>query len=176
MLCNACGKIDATVHLTEILNGQMFELHLCPACAQEKEGAKGGQVSLNEMLSGLMDLVADNEQGENPEHLCCPKCKLTYSEFGRTGRLGCPDCYNVFRKVLVPLLQRVQRGERHKGKSPLAKAKSDLDPIEDQLLSLQKLLKDCISKEEFERAAELRDKIEDIKKKASKAKSVRNKK
>ena len=34
--CQNCQKNPATLHLTEIQDNRMTELHLCQACAEEK--------------------------------------------------------------------------------------------------------------------------------------------
>lgn len=34
MLCQNCGKNEATTHIKRIVNGEPSELHLCTACAE----------------------------------------------------------------------------------------------------------------------------------------------
>lgn len=34
MLCQNCGKNEATTHIKQIVNGDMAESHLCAECAK----------------------------------------------------------------------------------------------------------------------------------------------
>ena len=52
MKCHHCDN-QATVHLTQILNGQMHKMDLCETCAQ----AKGVTNPENLSISNLMDKV-----------------------------------------------------------------------------------------------------------------------
>ncbi len=164
MVCDICGKNAATVHLTEIIDEQMNELHLCEDCARTKSSAMEQQFGLSELLAGM----ADFEKPDKDEEIVtakCPSCGLTYADFKKIGRLGCGECYNIFRKYLAPLLKRIHGSSQHVGKSPLkakakpaggvSKKKADLQELKAQL---QKL----IEKEDFEEAARLRDQIKKI--------------
>ena len=162
MLCNICGKNQATVHLTEIIDDQMNELHLCEECAREKSTQMESQFGLSDLLAGLAEF-------ENPEAdkevatLKCPNCKLTYADFKKIGRLGCGECYLTFKKYLAPLLKRIHGSSQHFGKSPLKAArviKKKLD-FQDLRYKLQKAIED----EAFEEAARIRDQIRELEKK-----------
>lgn len=37
MLCNKCGKNEATVYFSQSVNGNKTEYNLCPACAREMD-------------------------------------------------------------------------------------------------------------------------------------------
>jgi len=159
LLCNICGKNEATIHLTEIINGQMVELHLCENCSQEKGSEMKTQFSLNDLLAGLTDLN-NLAGGQRKEELICQGCGLTYQEFGRTGRLGCPGCYQSFSKLLLPLIKRVQKGTQHVGKRP-SKVAPEVRTHMD-LRDLQERLRKSVQLEEFEEAARIRDQIKQL--------------
>ena len=55
MLCELCKQSQATVHLTEIVNEQMTELHLCETCANQKGTQVESHFGLSDLLSGLAD-------------------------------------------------------------------------------------------------------------------------
>lgn len=38
MICERCHKKEATVHITEVLNGNRTEKHLCQDCAAQEKG------------------------------------------------------------------------------------------------------------------------------------------
>jgi protein arginine kinase activator len=85
----------------------------------------------------------------------CPKCGYTVQDILATGRLGCGECYNFFKNDLMPLVSKYQGGAtQHKGKIPLHK-----ESIEE----LELKLKEAVEKEDYTKAAELRDKIKKLK-------------
>lgn len=163
MLCDICGKNPATVHLTEIINEQMTELHLCETCAQAKSQEMEQQFGLGDLLAGLVE--SDKAGGTEKEGLSlkCPNCKLTYIDFKKIGRLGCGECYTTFKKYLGPLLKRIHGSGQHLGKSPLKMAKVLKKKIDAQDLRLK--LQKAIEMEEFEEAARIRDHIRELERK-----------
>ncbi|MDO8488833.1 MAG: UvrB/UvrC motif-containing protein [Candidatus Omnitrophota bacterium] len=179
MLCDICGKNQATVHLTEIIDEQMNELHLCEECARTKSEAMEQQFGLSDLLAGMVDFQkSSSNKEEEIVNTKCPACGLSYADFKKIGRLGCGECYNVFRKYLAPLLKRIHGSNQHIGKSPsrvplkiktvfskVNKKKIDLD-------ELKKQLQNAIQKEAFEEAARLRDQIKEIEAKSNKEKNA----
>jgi len=162
MLCDVCGKNPATVHLTEIIDDQMNELHLCEDCAREKSAAMEQQFGLSDLLAGMAEVSKPTtaKELETPA-VKCPTCGLSYADFKKIGRLGCGECYTVFRKYLAPLLKRIHGSTQHTGKSPSnipikdTKKKTDIQELR---LRLQK----AIDEEAFEEAARLRDQIKEM--------------
>ncbi len=162
MLCDLCGKNPATVHLTEIIDEQMNELHLCEDCARTKSAAMEQQFGLSDLLAGMADFEKPDKDEENVS-LKCPSCNLTYADFKKIGRLGCGACYDVFRKYLAPLLKRIHGSNQHVGKGPLkVKTISGVPKIKTDLQELKDALAKAIQKEAFEEAARLRDRIREI--------------
>ena len=156
MKCHHCDK-QATVHLTQILNGQMHKMDLCEGCAQ----AKGVTNPENLSISSLMDKV-ELDVNSGGTTMVCESCGTTHQEFKKGGRLGCEACYHVFRPVLDPLLDGMHAGIKHLGKVP-SRDKSRVK-FEQSIHSLKKDLQEAVEKEDFEKAAELRDKLREIEK------------
>jgi protein arginine kinase activator len=165
MLCDSCGKNPATVHLTEIIDEQMSELHLCEECARKKSEQMEQQFGLGDLLGGLAEFGKPTLDKEDTS-LKCPKCGLSYAEFKKVGRLGCADCYVSFKKYLGPLLKKIHGSNIHFGKSPvnLPKAPSKKKP---EAQDLRAKLQKAIEMEAFEEAASLRDQIKEAEKKQS---------
>jgi protein arginine kinase activator len=161
MKCQLCGK-SATVHLTEIINDQMSELHLCEDCAKEKGIAGLGQpFGLQDLLAGLVDF-GSSAAPEKKAVLQCPNCKMRYEDFRKSGRLGCSDCYETFKDSLKPLLKKVHGAIQHIGKGPTAVGEG-LD-LKKKLQELHLKLQQAIQSEAFEQAAQLRDEIKKLEK------------
>jgi len=162
MLCDICGKNQATVHLTEIIDEQMSELHLCEECARQKSAQMEQQFGLSDLLAGLAEF-GKTPANEEQVLIKCPACKLSYADFKKIGRLGCAQCYVAFRKYLAPLLKKIHGSIQHLGKSPLgAKAASGGPQGPDSSAQLRLKLQKAIENEEFEEAARLRDQIKNL--------------
>lgn len=169
MVCDICKKKEATVHLTEIVNEQMTELHLCEDCAKKKGATDIGEhFGLADLLAGLIDVgmghPSEIARGIGEEvGLKCLSCGLAYKDFRKIGRLGCGDCYNTFKRTLAPLLKKIHGSNQHIGKSPSRAGK--VVKLKTELQGLQNRLQKAIQMEEFEEAARLRDKIRELEKK-----------
>ena len=163
MLCDICGKNPATVHLTEIIDEQMNELHLCEDCARDKSAAMEQQFGLSDLLAGMANFQKpSSEKEEEAVTVKCPSCGLTYADFKKIGRLGCGECYNVFRKYLAPLLKRIHGSNQHIGKAPFkVKTASRVYKKKAGLQELKGQLQEAVQREAFEEAARLRDMIKD---------------
>lgn len=161
MLCDLCSKNPATVHLTEIVDNQMKELHLCEECARQKSIQMEQEFGLADLLAGLSEFGKPKEQKEIIK-LKCPACNLTYADFKKIGRLGCSECYNTFRRYLSSLLKRIHGSNRHLGKTPLKLIRASKRKIDIQ--ELRSKLQRAIELEEFEEAAKLRDQIKEFEK------------
>ena len=157
MLCEACKQSQATVHLTEIVNDQMTELHLCEGCANQKGAQVESHFGLADLLSGLADFGKTQEPEEIPAK-ACPSCGMTYDDFRKVGRLGCAECYLTFKRSLGGLLKRIHGSPLHLGKSPVRLLKA-AKGAKTELLDLKRKLERAIDEEEFEEAARLRDQI-----------------
>ncbi len=169
MLCDVCGKNPATVHLTEIIDEQMNELHLCEGCARHKSAAMEQQFGLSDLLAGMADFEKPSSKEEELVTIKCPSCGLTYADFKKIGRLGCGECYNVFRKYLAPLLKRIHGSNQHIGKNPAkVKVSTKISKNKIGLPELKNQLQKAIQEEAFEEAARLRDQIKGMEAKKEK--------
>jgi len=157
MQCDLCGKKKATVHLTEIIDEQMTEMHLCEECAREKSVQMEQQFGLADLLAGLADFGKQTKE-ESKINAKCENCGLTYDDFRKFGRLGCSECYNAFKAQLSTLLKKIHGSNQHFGKAPMRIPQEKRDEIQ-VLQDLKNQLQQAISVEDFEKAAELRDKI-----------------
>jgi protein arginine kinase activator len=165
-LCQICGKNPATVHYTEIHDNKMSEIHVCPHCAEEK-GINAPQAKqkfdLADVIASMVDTMTNTDE-ERVGRVQCPRCGLLYSAFKETGRLGCADCYAAFQFQLRPLLRRIHGDTRHRGKSPSHDGESVSKSR--QMQRLYDELHRAVEREEFERAAEVRDEIKRLEKDA----------
>ncbi|MDD3839500.1 MAG: UvrB/UvrC motif-containing protein [Clostridia bacterium] len=162
MYCDKCKKNVATVHYTKIINGQKTEVHLCQQCAKESgEFALFTPFSINDLLSGFLDAGYDSQLDYGyTSTIKCESCGMSYDDFKKHGRLGCSDCYASFDSRLLPLIRKIHGNVQHIGKVP--RKAGDHVRLKRERTSLKNKLQEAIKKEEFEKAAEIRDKIKEI--------------
>ncbi|MDP8216907.1 MAG: UvrB/UvrC motif-containing protein [Candidatus Kaelpia imicola] len=164
MVCDICAEKEATVHLTEIINGKVTELHLCEDCARKKGTQMEQHFGISDLLSGLADLSSSLEVKEDPG-LKCANCGMSYNDFKKSGRFGCSECYGAFKKYIPSLLKRIHGSTKYVGDIPKT---GEFKVVRDELQQLRKELQSAIEKEEYERAAEVRDEIKKLEKKRTK--------
>lgn len=167
MLCQECGSKPATLHFTKIVNGEKTEFHICESCAREKSDMIPGTAngfSIHNLLSGLLDFEPKNNNahsvGAKPQANRCEHCGLTYSQFSKLGRFGCSHCYTSFQERLDPIFKRVHGNTSHNGKIP--RRSGAIIQVKRELDELKKQLQQAIEQEEFESAAQIRDRIREM--------------
>jgi protein arginine kinase activator len=157
MLCDSCKERDAVVHLTQIGESAMTQLHLCEKCAAER----GVETTIAMPKSPIGDfLQAVQQQGVTPrgDALRCDFCGASMKDFRATGRLGCARCYAAFEGSLRELLRRVHGASRHTGEQYAPPAPAEFEK-KTELEMLRDRLRRAIETEQFETAAEIRDRI-----------------
>jgi protein arginine kinase activator len=164
MKCEACGKQQAIVHLTDVSNNQKRELHLCEDCAKEKgvtiKSHMNKDPNFPEFLTQLVE--SQTEAATDEKDARCPKCGITYRKFRSTGKFGCPHDYSVFRKGLLNLLEKIHQKVQHVGKIPTRVNNSMARQKE--LNQLREELTRAVEAEAYEKAAEIRDRIYSLEK------------
>jgi protein arginine kinase activator len=161
MQCSVCKEKPATVFLTHIENDKMHKVNLCEDCAKTKGVDNPTTFSLADadLLLGL-GAAQEITQTTAGVELKCPRCGFSQADFKKSGRLGCPECYQVFAEGLEGLLKTMHKGTRHTGKSPEALRQSR-DNAE-RLKALQKKLAKAVALEDFEQAAKVRDELKEL--------------
>jgi protein arginine kinase activator len=162
MLCEDCRKQEATIHFTQVVNKQKVVLNLCAPCAKRRgfsNPLKNIPFPLADFLTTMVTESATNVDGQLTE-LTCPVCKLSYDTFAKTGRLGCGNCFEVFRQPLADLLRKIHGSNLHRGKR-LRGGATVMEPLKEEA-RLKDELRRAIESEDFERAAQLRDMIKEI--------------
>ena len=178
MLCDNCQKNEATIHIKRVVEGKVRAIHLCAECAkeQEEQGAVGALgFNLAEVLfniAGLRDIVppapeASEETAEDSGSdttFSCPDCGWTMEKLRQSnGKLGCSECYRSFAVVIHDAFSRMQRGKIHMGKKP-----GDTRPfhtraaLQLEIARCKKELSEFVRREEYERAAVCRDKLNEL--------------
>ena len=156
MLCDNCEKEPAKIHYKEIKDNQVTEFHLCEKCAIEK----GIKAPHKKQAFSISNIMAGMTEEVGADMGTCSACGLTYKEFRDGGRLGCSNCYEAFKEQIKPLLRRIHGSNVHVGKSP--RSSQGIFEKRREIEDLKVELSRAVESEDFERAAELRDKIREL--------------
>lgn len=157
MLCQNCKKREATVNHMEIVGGKQCTQHLCRMCANEMFGDFEEQVN-NAVMNGLF--------GEpEPEECACPACGMRFSEYERSGLLGCPSCYDVFHERLLPHIARIQGKTVHVGKG--GGVFTSEHELRLKLTALQEAMERAISNGDYKEAGRINEQMNALKKRGA---------
>jgi len=167
MKCQKCER-PATFHITELTGGKPVELHLCQDhvgeyLKQPNGEPSGGSSSMAAALAQFAQQLAVGQTAEELKHLdqqACPVCGITFHDFRSQGRLGCPHDYLAFEAQLEPLLLNIHGENEHVGKIPKRCPQGSQQRT--QLIRLRREMADAVGDENYERAKELRDQIQQI--------------
>lgn len=162
MLCEDCQEREATVHLTQITGDKKTVLNLCAKCAGKRgfhNPLKSVPFPLGDFLSSMVDKAYSGDP-EAAKDLKCPGCGTDFKEFAKAGRLGCGKCYETFRTQIDDLLRKIHGANRHIGKLPLGSPEK-MEPLMEER-RLQEELRRAVESENFEQAAQIRDRLREI--------------
>lgn len=159
MKCEVCKKNSAKIHITQIKDNKKYTIHICHDCSHEI-GVSGPAIntsfSIEQFLSGEAVSSAESKTEQHVQQVC-PSCGLSFNAFKEGGRLGCAFCYDTFINELRPLLQKIHKEVRYQGKIP---GQGDLQlTLKRHISDLRLQLKEAVNQEQYETAADLRDKI-----------------
>lgn len=157
MVCDLCKEGEAVIQLTEIQGSGVRQLHLCEKCAAER----GVETTINAakpQINNFLQTIHEQMPAAKGEVTNCPFCSGTLADFRATGRLGCAHCYDAFESSLRDLLRRVHGSSRHIGRRYVAPSPSEL-PHVSSATELRDRLKRAVDAEQFELAADIRDKL-----------------
>jgi protein arginine kinase activator len=179
MLCSNCGKREVEVLIKQVVNNEVHNLSLCRVCAEEMGFISPDIPSITISFSLGEPEASDQKRVRRIrldkkesayDALVCGSCGTTYSEFRVSGLLGCPGCYESFRFPLGARFQREQGAESHWSGSEsfaeigvmkdMAEA-ADIERVKNERRAnidrLRHEIEDAVSREEYERAAELKN-------------------
>jgi len=130
-------------------------LHLCEDCAQKY--IHEPQQPAGATKGGEAGPVEEGDETTALNQRECPVCGIKFVEFRNSGRLGCPHDYQEFREELTPLLENIHGETKHCGKTPRRLPQNK--QTQSELLQLRKQLQQAVTREAYEEAARLRDRI-----------------
>lgn len=157
MVCEICKERDAVVNLTAVSNNVITHRHLCERCAAE-QGIETSVAPVKPGLTDLLQTVSQQAASAPGDQARCDFCGGTARDFRQSGRLGCARCYGAFEQSLKQLLRRLHGGAKHTGRR-YAPPAPELVEAAGQIGQLRDRLQRAVDAEQFELAAELRDRL-----------------
>lgn len=157
MLCENCKERDAVVNLTKIKDNTVSQLHLCEKCAAE-QGVETSVAAPKHPLGDFLQAVQQQALTTPGEQGTCHFCGATARDFRASGRLGCARCYGTFERSLRELLRRLHGNSKHAGRRYSAPAPDLMERV-NVAGQLKERLRRAVEAEQFELAAELRDRL-----------------
>jgi len=174
MTCDFCKKNIATIHLIRVQNDNVEKVNICSECARdfsffsEEDFYKDlsnilakifqsdqDTTMLNRVQKSLVDLDVKNNKS-------CPFCGTDLKKIKKLGKMGCPHCYNEFRRILLPIIKTIHQDIEYRGKIPGTVPRQV--KLEKSISDLRNRLKKEIFVENFEEAARIRDEIKQLEK------------
>lgn len=165
MLCDNCGKHEASIKLTQIINGNKTEKMICEECGQKMGIADIGFEMPIDISNFLGDFDIENDSffpfDTITKEVKCDKCNMTYQDFLDNGKFGCEECYKTFGDKIDTVLKRIQGTDRYLGRKANHNESNKVQEVKtnNKLEELQTKLKQAIKEERYEDAAKIRDEI-----------------
>ncbi len=166
MKCQKCKVKNATTQVKRVVNGEYEEYMLCADCAHEMGFDNVFDTAMPDMFGGLIKSLFGTALPARSQATRCPVCGSTFGDISNTGKVGCAKCYEVFFSELLPSIRRIHGNTVHCGKSPETPAiaeKSEADRTSAPTVKdLKEELENAIKEQNFEYAAQLRDRIKEM--------------
>jgi protein arginine kinase activator len=174
MLCQSCQKFQATLHQLDVVyddagRSEVQAKNFCASCAKQaglpvpkassypKIMSMLSKAFLNPLqnaaeanAAGAPAQPAPRQESAEGELPSCPDCGWTLRDLKQTSRLGCPKDYEIFADYLGEMFERLHGFDSH----------VDLSQDEHPLERIQAAMEKAIVAEDYEKAAELRDRLQ----------------
>lgn len=182
MKCDICHINEASIMIQGDVPGMGHkELHICQQCASKQGADVMSGIVKGLGLTGIFQTLVDNlgdtlamdvaddeiESRDDGVKTPCACCGMTLGELKKTGKTGCPECYENFSEIIMEALENMHKGRVH---IPRESQRGAIGPEVGNVVDLtlkisrkQKELENVIKLEYFEDAALLRDEISILK-------------
>lgn len=160
MVCDNCKINAATISWQQSSNDEIFKINLCSSCADKLSLDIYFSNFFKDFLDEIEKIDFFSKKNESLDIKRCKICGNTLEMLKKTGKVGCSNCYAIFKEELKPILNKIQSSHKHIGKLP-----QKLGPkvkIKMEIQELKKELELAVAEEKFELAAKIRDNIREM--------------
>ena len=163
MLCDFCQERDAVFYIEQTtMNNTKRTLHICLECAEER-GVTPDPRSIEKCVGSLFaELARIAQKAREADNHECPVCGTSLLSIKRSMRVGCPECYAIFKNEISTLLKKQGVNGSYSGSMPqrLRNFKSVLT----DRIQIQTKLEESLKNEDYEKAAIYRDYLKALEK------------
>ncbi len=166
MKCQICNINEAQIVFTQIVDSEKVVMQICLDCARERglsiefESAEKTPEMGGSVLNGKSGASDALSRDEDIPDITCKVCGLSFREFKKDGLFGCDGCHEAFGEHVREILKKIHGHTEHQQIEPIKI--SPRAGARDELKKLRTELEMVIASEEYEKAAELRDRISEI--------------
>ena len=125
-----------------------------------RAGKKKGESAVEDLLKATLGFVKGiaeaHDKAEGKLKDVCPTCGKKRESFHEDNLLGCPDCWKAFAPDIRERLASTQYGVKHAGRAPESAPRINL------CAQLERKLKEAVRRQQFEKAAEIRRRLEEL--------------
>ena len=166
MLCQRCFKKQASLKISRNYEGKQIELMICKSCSKGY-GLEVTISNLPHVFTGIISSILKHKQEEpslddEKSKSRCSACGYDWQDFRKTGLLGCDSCYESFKDKILVLQKKVIKKSQLDSK-PYISNRTGLKKKEKAIL--KRALDKAVDREEYEKAAKIRDRINQLEKK-----------
>ncbi|MBQ2601314.1 MAG: UvrB/UvrC motif-containing protein [Treponema sp.] len=161
MLCDFCHEREAAIYMEKVCgDGTAKKINICMECAL-KRGISSDPKSIEASIGSLFkELAMATKRLQADNSRVCPVCGTAVAEFRRTGKVGCPECYAIFKADIRKYLERKGISGTYTGSLP--ERLSTVHSVLNDRMILQTKLEQAIAAEDYEKAAMYRDYLKSL--------------
>lgn len=161
MICENCKINNATLRYKHSIGDKEIDYNLCNICAKKLDK----ELLFLQIFKDFFADFGNNNLSSKEINITCNKCGNTLENIKNSGKMGCDNCYKLFKENILPIVKNIQFDNKHTGK--IIKALKSEIKIKNELQSLKRQLKDAVEIEDYELAIVIREKIKEIEKRGS---------
>ena len=161
MICDICHENESEMTINRAdMTGRTCAVHICSKCAREM-GISSNSIAAS-VLKLVQGIMAKKTIDEN--NRCCPVCAQKLGAIRKDFKVGCPECYSIFKTEIEELMKQTGIKNAYTGSLPhrLASFKSSLT----DRMAIRAKLENAVNSEEYEKAAIYRDYLRALEKTA----------
>ncbi|MBR1715905.1 MAG: UvrB/UvrC motif-containing protein [Treponema sp.] len=168
MLCSLCHENEACIFVeqTNVVT-QKRRMCLCADCARQF-GIPPTSKTMTKSLTALFDAFlkvnnANDVYRNSPDSKkLCPVCGISLLSIKKTRKVGCPECYAIFKDEINDILKNIGVTNEYTGSMP--KRIRNFSSVLTTRVAIQGKLEESLKKEDYEKAAIYRDYLKALEK------------
>ncbi len=168
MLCSLCHENEACIFVEQTnAAAPRKKMCLCVDCARQF-GISPNTRTMNKSLTALFDAFmkvskADDVYKNSPDSKkLCPVCGSSLLSIKKTRKVGCPECYEIFKDDINDIFKNIGVTTSYTGSMP--KRIRNFSSVLTTRVAIQGKLEESLKKEDYEKAAIYRDYLKALEK------------